>query len=167
LKKERKREKATPSIHHLIPPSLSLLSLLPSFPLPLFSVDGQDVVYKDIIEPLESVSVSITSTDKATVDDFGPPEEVAATLATKVLTPASQQVKVLSVSRRVVDGRPYVDFEFAAKAPTYIRHALASVSVANGKFYTLTTGANDLRRWAKVKGTLESVVASFKVVDRY
>ena len=66
-----------------------------------------------------------------------------------------------------MDGRPYVDFEFAAKAPTYIRHALASVSVANGKFYTLTTGANDLRRWAKVKSTLEGVVASFKVVDRY
>jgi photosystem II oxygen-evolving enhancer protein 2 len=132
-----------------------------------FSVDGQDVVYKDIIEPLESVSVSITTTDKATIDDFGPPEEIASTLASKVLTPASQQVKILSVSRRLVDGRPYVDFEFASKASTYIRHALASVSVANGKFYTLTTGANELRRWGKVKGTLESVVASFKVVDRY
>jgi photosystem II oxygen-evolving enhancer protein 2 len=132
-----------------------------------YSVDGQDVVFKDIIEPLESVSVSVTSTDKASIDDFGPPEEIASTLATKVLTPASQQVKVLGVTRRVVDGRPYVDFEFAAKAPNYIRHALASVAVANGKFYTLTTGANELRRWSKVKGTLQGVVSSFKVVDRY
>jgi photosystem II oxygen-evolving enhancer protein 2 len=40
------------------------------------TVTGQDVVYKDIIEPLESVSVSITTTDKADVTEFGPPEEV-------------------------------------------------------------------------------------------
>lgn len=132
------------------------------------TVDGQDVVYKDIIEPLESVSVSVTATDKASVDEFGPPEEVATTLATKVLTPASQQVKVLAVARRVGDdGRPYVEFEFAAKAPTYLRHALASVAVANGKLYVLTTGANDLRRWDKVSGMLKDVVKSFKVVDRY
>lgn len=125
-------------------------------------------MYKDIIEPLESVSVSVTSTDKTSIDDFGPPEEIATTLATKVLTPASQEVKVLAVARKVgEDGRPYVEFEFAAKAPTYIRHALAAVAVANGKFYTLTTGANELRRWGKVGPLLKDVVASFKVVDRF
>ncbi len=131
------------------------------------SVDGQDIVYKDIIEPLESVSVSVTSTDKSSIDEFGSPEEVAQTLASSVLTPASQEVKVLSVKRSVVDGRAYVDFEFAAKAPSYLRHALARVTVANGKFYTLTTGANELRRWGKVKDTLGKVVASFKVADRF
>jgi hypothetical protein len=114
------------------------------------------------------VSVSVTSTDKASIDDFGPPADVAATLATKVLTPASQQVKLLAVGRRVgEDGRPYVEFEFAAKAPSYLRHALASVAVANGKLYVLTTGANDLRRWGRVEGMLRDVVKSFKVVDRY
>lgn len=40
------------------------------------AVKGQDIVYKDIIEPLESVSVSMTPTDKATIDDFGSPVEV-------------------------------------------------------------------------------------------
>lgn len=40
------------------------------------SVDGQDVVYKDIIEPLESASVSITKTDKTSVTEFGNPLEV-------------------------------------------------------------------------------------------
>ena len=40
------------------------------------SVRGQDIVFKDVIEPLESVSVSITSTDKKTIQEFGPPEEV-------------------------------------------------------------------------------------------
>ncbi len=40
------------------------------------AVKGQDVVYKDVIEPLESVSVSITQTDKADVTEFGSPAEV-------------------------------------------------------------------------------------------
>ena len=44
------------------------------------AVKGQDVVYKDIIEPLESVSVSMTPTDKATIDDFGSPTEVCSPL---------------------------------------------------------------------------------------
>lgn len=109
----------------------------------------------------------MTSTDKASIDEFGSPEEVAQTLASSVLTPASQEVKVLSVKRQVVDGRAYVDFEFAAKAPSYLRHALARVTVANGKFYTLTTGANELRRWGKVKDVLGKVVGSFKVSDRF
>ena len=33
-------------------------------------------MYKDVIEPLESVSVSITKTDKDVISDFGTPAEV-------------------------------------------------------------------------------------------
>lgn len=40
------------------------------------SVTGQDVVYKDIIEPLESVSVNMVPTDKEDITLFGTPEEV-------------------------------------------------------------------------------------------
>ena len=39
-------------------------------------MEGQDVVYKDIIEPLESVSVTVEKTDKQNVSEFGSPEEV-------------------------------------------------------------------------------------------
>lgn len=35
------------------------------------TVTGTDVVYKDVIEPLESVSVTITTTDKKDVTEFG------------------------------------------------------------------------------------------------
>ena len=34
--------------------------------------------------------------------------------------------------QREIDGRTYYEFEFATKAKTYIRHALAVVTVANG-----------------------------------
>lgn len=40
------------------------------------SVSGQDVVYKDIIEPLESVSVSIAPSDKDDITLYGEPVDV-------------------------------------------------------------------------------------------
>jgi photosystem II oxygen-evolving enhancer protein 2 len=130
------------------------------------SVAGQDVVYKDVIEPLESVSVSLVPTDKADVTEFGPAAEVAATLARSVLTAPGQEVNLLNSAARVADGRTYYDFEFTAANRVYTRHALASVTVANGKFYTLVTGSNE-RRWKKVAPQVATVVRSFKVVDRF
>ena len=102
--------------------------------------------------------------------------QVAQQLTNEVLTPRSQQAKVLGVNKvclcnhfilflrcntsyvttyqaltlpdlsqsciaelgmldlqREVDGRTYYEFEFATKANTYIRHALAVVTVANGE----------------------------------
>lgn len=130
------------------------------------SVDGTDVVYKDIIEPLESASVTISKTDKSNITEFGNPLEVAQQLTNEVLTPRSQQAKVLGVNKREIDGRTYYEFEFATKANTYIRHALAVVTVGNGKFYTLTTGSNE-NRWSKMKERLVEVVKSFQVSERY
>ncbi|KAK9862631.1 hypothetical protein WJX84_009712 [Apatococcus fuscideae] len=129
------------------------------------SVTGQDVVYKDIIEPLESASVAVAATDKATVEDYGALGEVAKTFSEGVLTPKGQPVKVLGVNRRAGEnGRIYFEFEFASKAPNYIRHALSTVTVANGKLYTLTTGANE-KRWDKVKTDLSAIIKSFNVDD--
>lgn len=130
------------------------------------SVGGQDVVYKDIIEPLESVSVSITPSDKDDITLYGEPVDVAKSLAETVLTAPGQQVKVLRVSPRRAEDRNYLEFEFAAKSNTYIRVALAVVTVANGKLYALVTGANE-RRWDKVKDKLETVARSFVVSTKY
>lgn len=40
-------------------------------------VKGTDVVYKDVIEPLESVSVTMSPTDKKDITEFGPVAEVS------------------------------------------------------------------------------------------
>ncbi|KAK9815251.1 hypothetical protein WJX72_000690 [[Myrmecia] bisecta] len=130
------------------------------------AVRGQDIVFKDVIEPLESVSVSLTKTDKKDMTEFGGPAEVAFTLADKVLTSPQQEVKVLDVKQKEVNGRIYYEFEFAAKAVNYLRHAFAVVTVANGKFYTLTIGANE-KRWNKVKKQLQTVIDSFEVQERF
>ncbi|RLN40294.1 chloroplast oxygen-evolving complex/thylakoid lumenal 25.6kDa protein [Panicum miliaceum] len=129
------------------------------------AVQGQDKVYKDVIEPLESVSVKSIPTSKEDIRDLGPPDKVAETLIKKVLAPATQKTKLIEAKENDVDGRAYYTFEFTAQAPNYTRHALGAIVIANGKFYTLTTGANE-RRWEKMKDRLHTVVDSFKIENR-
>ncbi|KAL5733307.1 hypothetical protein ACOSP7_032650 [Xanthoceras sorbifolium] len=125
-------------------------------------IEGQDKVFKDVIEPLESVSINLVKTSKQDIRDFGSPQEVAQILIKKFLAPPTQKTKIIAASEHDVDGKAYYTFEFTAQAPNYIRHAIGAVTVGNGRFYTLTTGANE-RRWGKMKDRLETVVDSFKI----
>ncbi|KAK4789982.1 hypothetical protein SAY86_017286 [Trapa natans] len=127
-------------------------------------IEGQDKVFKDVIEPLESVSVNMIPTSKQDIKDFGPPQQVAETLIKKVLAPPSQKTKLISAAERNVDGKTYYTFEFVAQAPNYTRHALSTISIGNGKFYNLTTGSNE-RRWEKMKDKLTTVIDSFKIFN--
>ncbi|XP_006650259.2 psbP-like protein 1, chloroplastic isoform X3 [Oryza brachyantha] len=128
-------------------------------------VQGQDKVYKDVIEPLESVSVNTIPTNKQDIRDLGPPDQVAEALIRKVLAAPTQKTKLIEAKENNVDGRTYYTFEFTAQAPNFTRHALGAIAIANGKFYTLTTGANE-RRWDKMKDRLHTVVDSFKIEAR-
>ncbi|KAK8951852.1 hypothetical protein KSP39_PZI003344 [Platanthera zijinensis] len=127
-------------------------------------VQGQDKVFKDVIEPLESVSINLAPTIKQDVRELGSAQEVADALIKKVLAPPSQKIKLVEASEHDVNGKTYYTFEFIAQAPNYTRHALGAIAIANGKFYTLTTGANE-RRWEKMKDRLHTVVDSFKIVN--
>uniref|UniRef100_A0A0E0IGV9 PsbP C-terminal domain-containing protein n=1 Tax=Oryza nivara TaxID=4536 RepID=A0A0E0IGV9_ORYNI len=128
-------------------------------------VQGQDKVYKDVIEPLESVSVNTIPTSKQDIRELGPPDQVAEALIRKVLAAPTQKTKLMEAKENDVDGRTYYTFEFTAQAPNFTRHALGAIAIANGKFYTLTTGANE-RRWEKIKDRLHTVVDSFKIEAR-
>jgi len=127
-------------------------------------IEGQDKVFKDVIEPLESASVNLIPTAKQDIRDFGPPQPIAETLIKKVLAPPSQKTKLIEASERIVDGKTYYTFEFVAQAPNYTRHALSTITIGNGKFYTLTTGANE-RRWEKMKDRLHTVIDSFEIFN--
>ncbi|XP_057805018.1 psbP-like protein 1, chloroplastic [Salvia miltiorrhiza] len=127
-------------------------------------VEGQDKVFKDVIEPLESVSVNIIPTTKQDIRDFGPPQEVGETLIQKVLASPTQKTKLIEATEHDVEGKSYYTFEFIAKAPNYTRHALSTVCIGNGRFYTVTTGANE-RRWEKMKDRLKTVVDSFQIFN--
>ncbi|VVA12405.1 PREDICTED: photosystem [Prunus dulcis] len=126
------------------------------------TVEGQDKVFKDVIEPLETVSVNVFPTVKQDIKEFGSPQQVAETLIKKVLAPPTQKTKLIEAVEHEIDGKTYYTFEFVAKAPNYTRHALSKISIGNGKFFTLTIGANE-RRWGKMKDKLHTVVDSFKI----
>jgi hypothetical protein len=53
-----------------------LLTMSTCWVLQEVAVKGQDIAFKDVIEPLESVSVSIIKTDKASLEELGSPDEV-------------------------------------------------------------------------------------------
>ncbi|KAH9531143.1 hypothetical protein CY35_19G021500 [Sphagnum magellanicum] len=127
------------------------------------AVKGQDVAFKDVIEPLESVSVSIIKTDKDSLQDLGSADQVAKALVERVLASPTQKTQLIEAKERSADGKTYYTFEFLAKAPNYTRHALGTVSIKDGKFYTLTTGANE-RRWEKMADKLKTVVNSFELL---
>lgn len=128
------------------------------------AVQGEDKVFKDVIEPLESVSVNVIPSGKENIREFGPPQQVAETLIKRVLASPSQKTKLIEASEHEVDGKTYYTIEFIAQAPNYTRHALSAVCIGNGKFYTLTTGANE-RRWEKMKDRLKTVVESFQIFN--
>ncbi|KAM7471222.1 hypothetical protein LguiA_009405 [Lonicera macranthoides] len=128
------------------------------------TVEGQDKVFKDVIEPLENVSVTMFPTNKQDIRDLGSPQEVAEALIKKVLAPPSQKTKLIEAAEHDVDGKTYYTFEFVAKAPNFTRHALSAICIGNGKFYTVTTGANE-RRWEKMKDKLHAVIDSFKIFN--
>ena len=97
-------------------------------------VDGQAAVYKDIIEPLESVALNVYPTQRESVRDIGTADEVAKTLVGKALTAPGAQAKVLATSERTdKDGHLYYQFEFVTKTQSYERHALTVVTVTQGK----------------------------------
>lgn len=69
-----------------------------------------------------------------------------------------------TTKQRETKGKVYYEFEFTAKNARYTRHSVAVVTADKGKFYTLTTGANE-RRWGKMKDRLNTTVRSFTLVN--
>ncbi|KAG2452493.1 hypothetical protein HYH02_002732 [Chlamydomonas schloesseri] len=128
------------------------------------AVKGADVVFKDVVEPLESVSVTLTATDKKDITEFGDLQSVAETLAKDVLTAPGTEVKIIATEQREAKGHNYYQIEFTAANSRYTRHQLAVVAANNGTFYTLTTGSNE-RRWGKMKDKLETTVKSFSLIN--
>lgn len=62
------------------------------------ALEGQDKAFKDVIEPLESVSLSILPTTRKSLADAGTPDEVAAALTQKSAS-ATTQVAVVSANQ--------------------------------------------------------------------
>eukprot|EP00793_Prasinoderma_coloniale_P004857 PRCOL_00000618-RA len=124
-------------------------------------VQGQDKVFKDLIEPLESVSVTVLPTQTEKLTDLGDAKTVAPQFIDKVLSTPGSEFKLKDVSTREDAGHTYYTFIYEVVQNGFKRFGVSTIAIDGGKFYVLTTGAGD-KRWPKVQRTLLTVADSFK-----
>jgi photosystem II oxygen-evolving enhancer protein 2 len=128
--------------------------------------DGPDVVFHDIIEQTENVSVVINPVSgEKTLADLGTPGEVGYKLSKTAIAPpgSGRQAELVNAEVQEVDGKNYYLLEYLVKlSNNEERHNLASVAVSRGKLYTFNASTPEYR-WEKMKPKLEQAVKSFSV----
>jgi photosystem II oxygen-evolving enhancer protein 2 len=128
--------------------------------------DGPDVVFHDIIEISENISVVISPVPEGkTLKELGTPTEVGYRLGKKALAPegSGRKAELVDAEERESNGTTYYLLEYAIALPNnQQRHNLASVAVSRGKLFTINASIPE-RRWGRVKGLIEESVESFSV----
>ncbi|MEQ9553496.1 photosystem II reaction center PsbP [Coleofasciculus sp. G2-EDA-02] len=139
--------------------------LYPNGWVPIQVTDGPDVVFRDLIEQTENVSVVINPVpENTTLTDLGTPGEVGYQLQQNVLSAASshRQVELVDAKARETEGKTYYLLEYSVKLPTQNRHDLATAVISRGKLYTLNASTTE-ERWDKVQDLFTQVASSFNV----
>ncbi|MDB9375646.1 photosystem II reaction center PsbP [Nodularia sphaerocarpa] len=128
--------------------------------------DGPDVVFHDLIEISENVSVVISPVpDEKSLQELGTPTEVGYKLGKAALAPpdSGRSAKLINAFERESKGKTYYLLEYEVKLPNREdRHNVTSVAVSRGKLYTFNASIPE-RRWQRVKGLMQDVVTSFSV----
>lgn len=140
--------------------------LYPNGWLPIKVSDGPDVVFHDLIEQTENVSVVINpvSGDK-TLKALGSPGEVGYKLSKNAIAPpgSGREAELVNAEIREVGDKTYYLLEYFVKlGDSRERHNLASVAISRGKLYTFNASTTE-QRWEKMKDQLEESVQSFTV----
>lgn len=128
--------------------------------------NGPDVVFHDIIEASENISVVISPVPgNKSLTDLGSPTEIGYKLGKNALAPegSGRTAELVDAAEREVDGTKYYKLEYNIRLPNKKqRHNLASVAVSRGKLFTLNASVSE-RRWPRVKRLIEESVNSFQV----
>jgi photosystem II oxygen-evolving enhancer protein 2 len=128
--------------------------------------NGPDVVFHDLIEATENVSVVVSPVPEGkTLPELGTPTEVGYKLGKNALAPegSGRSAELVDAKQREVKGKVYYLLEYTIKLPNnQQRHDLASVAVSRGKLFTFNASIPE-RRWGKVKRIISESVDSFSV----
>ena len=128
--------------------------------------DGPNVVFHDIIEPSENISVIVSPVPEGkTLSQLGTPGEVGYKLGKNALAPegSGRTAELVNAAVREVGGKQYYRLEYLVTlASKQERHNVASVSVSRGKLFTFNASIPE-RRWPKVKRIIEEAANSFSV----
>ncbi len=140
--------------------------LYPNGWLPVKVSSGPDVVFHDLIETSENVSVVISPVSEGkTLAELGTPGEVGYKLAKSAIAPpdSGRKAELVNAESREKSAKTYYVLEYAVKLPNQQeRHNLASVAVSRGKLLTFNVSTPE-KRWPKVQKVFKQVVNSFSV----
>lgn len=127
---------------------------------------GPDVVFHDIIEVTENISVIVSpAPSNKTLTELGTPTEVGYKLGKNALAPegSGRKAELVNAEERQIEDKTYYILEYLVKLPNNKqRHNLASVALSRGKVFTLNASVPQ-RRWSRVKRIIEDTVSSFSV----
>lgn len=128
--------------------------------------DGPDIVFHDLIQTTENVSVVVNPVPAGkTLAELGTPGEVGYKLGKSAIAPpgSGREAELVNAGTMESGGKNYYVLEYAVKLPNQQeRHNLASVAVSRGKLFTFNASAPE-KRWPKVQKVFEQVVKSFSV----
>jgi len=127
--------------------------------------NGPDVIFHDIVEPSENVSVVIGKLKSvSTLEEIGSAQDIGLRIQAKVIgSPYANLVKAESYEN---NGKPYYLLEYKIASsnnkPSDSRHDLVSVTANDGSFYTLSISTLE-SRWLRLKDLFYKVASSFTV----
>jgi photosystem II oxygen-evolving enhancer protein 2 len=127
--------------------------------------NGPDVVFHDLIQETENVSVVISSVpDSKTLAELGTPSDVGYKLSKNAIAPpgSGREAELVSAEQRSLGDKTYYKLEYEVKLPNQKRHNLASVAVSRGKLFTFNISTTE-QRWPKMEQLFEKVINSFSV----
>lgn len=126
---------------------------------------GADVVFHDIVNETENVSVVISDVPEGqTLEQLGTPTEVGYKLSKSITAIAGEEreVDLISAQSIMKGDETYYILEYIADLESGVRHNFASVAVRRGKLFTFNASSLD-DRWEKIKDLMKQAVASFTV----
>lgn len=127
---------------------------------------GPDVVFHDLIEPTENVSVVFSEVpDGKSLAELGTASEIGYKLSKNAIAPpnSGREAELVNVGTKESKDKTYYLLEYAVTlSGGQQRHNLASVAVSRGKLFTFNISTTE-ERWEKVGDQLQQVVTSFSV----
>lgn len=124
---------------------------------------GPDIVFRDLIQDTENVSVVISEVaDGKTLEELGTPGEVGYQLSKKAIAPegSGRVAELVDAQSTESNGKTYYILEYEVQLPNRKRHNLTSVVVSRGKLLTFNLSTSE-QRWNKLKPLFKQVVSSF------
>ncbi|KAM7265152.1 hypothetical protein ACFE04_002835 [Oxalis oulophora] len=129
-----------------------------------FDFRGHDSAFKDRFLQLQNVRVSFIPTQKTDIHDLGTIDEVAYHLVKHVYSTPDERPSIYTLVERSEEGKNYYTIEYELATRGYATVSFATVSISNGRYYTLIVSANE-RRWRRYRNQLKVVADSFKMLD--